>query len=203
LLIVEPFNVEYWVDKDHHNQCPSELYAHEDKLATAWCKSSLGIRAKNNKDINFIRQLHKAILDKDAAVWCGGGHVFKSAGLIIGVISAIPDKEKQEMYDSHLDYHNLMVASETTGIKAKIDAANQEFVDKNNLGAVLYKPYGYSSLRPEWVEGRKKDTKYKVMYWLNPWDQEKYKSGYYTVEELLEWIDGCGPILKNLKVSQE
>lgn len=199
LIIVEPYDVKYWPDRDFKDIGRDELHVYDNKLATAWCESSLGIRSKDGKEIGFIRQIHKAILAKDAAVWRGGGHVFKNSGLMIGIISAIPDKEKQEMYDSHVDYRNLIEASEATGIKVKIDTLNQEFVEQHNgnATAIVCKPYGYSSLRPAWVENRTKDTKHKVVYWLSPYDYKKYTSGWYTVEELEQWIKGEGPVVKS------
>ena len=191
-IIVESDDVKYIPGKKLDDIARGELsICKEAELATAWCDSSLGVRVKKPKNIKHLQRIYKAILNKDAAVWFGGGHVFKNAGLVIGIISAIGDKSKSEMYNAHLDQNNLRDASEKINIKQKIDVLNKEWY-KNNNGA-YYAPFGYYALRPAWISG--KESAYNVMYWLNPREQKKNQAGWYTVENLLEWLEGKGPVL--------
>lgn len=39
-------------------------------------------------------------------------------------------------------------------------------------------------------------------YWLNPMEQHSNHSGYFTEQELIDWIDDKGPIPKAPKVSR-
>ena len=60
----------------------------------------------------------------------------------------------------------------------------------------------YYALSPRWaasIKGTKNgevETKYGVVFWLNPCDQYKNNYGHFTVEELQQWAKGEGPIPK-------
>jgi hypothetical protein len=55
----------------------------------------------------------------------------------------------------------------------------------------------YFALSPRWCnDGEKTRTKYPIVFWLNPHDQHIYNSGWFTVEELEQWISKTGPVLK-------
>ena len=38
-----------------------------------------------------------------------------------------------------------------------------------------------------------------LRFWLNPYDQHIYNSGWYSVKDLEEWIDNKGKIIKHKK----
>lgn len=44
--------------------------------------------------------------------------------------------------------------------------------------------------------GEAKEIRSIVHYWLNPRDQHLNNSGWFTEQELLDWIDGKGPVVK-------
>lgn len=196
LLVVKQYDVKYVAEKSV--DIFSELKPYKDELATAWCEGSLGIRSKNPEDTKKIKLIHNAIINGDAAIWLGGGHVFQNAGLVIGIISQIPDHLKKEMHDAHVEANKLQEASDKTGIKAKLDAVNEKYrEERKGFSGGLYPPCGYYALSPSWIrEGAKATSKHPVMYWLNPMDQQKNKYGWYTVEQLEQWIEGKGPIVE-------
>ncbi|NJM06118.1 hypothetical protein HC891_07820 [Candidatus Gracilibacteria bacterium] len=35
----------------------------------------------------------------------------------------------------------------------------------------------------------------EIRFWLNPTDQNQYRSGWYTIDELLAWVRNSGPVL--------
>lgn len=189
--------------------CHGELdfWPKEQELATAWDGSSFGIRVQRPTNIKRIKRLYKAIQEKDAAVWLGGGGVFKNAGLIVAIISAVPEEQKKQMLESHLDYAKLQDAADKTGIVQKIDKLNEEYREKNPHS--YQKPFGYYSLRPNWpmktvLRGdphvvTEIKSNHPVIFWLNPQEQQKNQSGWYTVEELEQWIEGKGPVVENSK----
>jgi hypothetical protein len=80
------------------------------------------------------------------------------------------------------DRINLHEAAKATGIEEKVCAAL-----KSDFGG---KPF--YALSPSWKN--KQNTKHKVVFWLNPTDQQKNNYGWFTVEELEQWIEGKGPI---------
>src|SRR5690606_18676756 len=49
----------------------------------------------------------------------------------------------------------------------------------------------YYALTPRW----KDEQESEVVFWLNPADQQDYRCGQYTVEELRQWIRNECPII--------
>jgi hypothetical protein len=198
LVVMAAHELE-WLDKRGGTLDSISDYLHlrkDEDLATAWSDGDLGIRVRKVANVKLLRKFYDAIINKEAAVWLGGGKVLGNSGLIIGLINEIPENNKKEMYDTHLDQKNLAEASESTGIKARMDAINQAFRDKLPVGRMTIEvPCGYYALKPAW-SNLDRPSKYKVMYWLNPYDQEGNNWGWYTVEELELWIDGQGPVKK-------
>lgn len=170
------------------------VYRETDDLTTAWCESSFGICLKKVADIMPTRvmilgQIYDALQKKDAMIFIGGrSNPFGNSGLIIAIRSRVPDDALQKMKEADEDYLDLMDAVEKverdTSLKAKLKAAGKK----------------YFALSPRWAKNIKStndgklQTTYPVVFWLNPYEQRKNNFGYYTVEQLLEWVDGKGPI---------
>lgn len=195
LIIEEPSK---WNERDKIDNVSRELtlssYSNTPDFATAWDENSLGIRVKGEKNINKLKKVHEALLNNDAAIWLGGGGIFDNAGLVIGIVSLIPKAMKEAMKETmkaaHEDRKKLKDASEKCGIKQRIDAINEEFSKKNPH--CYDTPLGYYALSPSWKTNG--TSKHPVMYWLNPRKQDKVNYGWFTVEQLEEWIEGKGPI---------
>jgi hypothetical protein len=51
------------------------------------------------------------------------------------------------------------------------------------------------------VPHRMKDE--SVKFWLNPFEQDRYESGYFDLADLLLWADDQGPIVKKPKMTAE
>lgn len=207
-------DMKYLAESGVDKYCHGELafWPKEAELATAWDGSSFGIRVQRPVNIKRLRRLHDSIQKGDAAVWLGGGHVFKNGGLVIGIISAIPEASKKMMYDAHVDWAKLEEAADLTGIKQRIDALNEEFSDQHK-GSYASPPCGYYALRPNWMmksvlrgdphKPTDIKSKHPVVFWLNPREQQKNESGWYTVEELEQWIEGKGPVVENSREARK
>lgn len=151
----------------------------------------------------FLRDLRDALLIGDVAVWLGGYDrgAFSRGGLIIAIASRVPEAQRKTLLEADKDAIALKKAADATGIVKRLDEARQ----KSATGSVGFAPYGYFALSPRWVkEFRRRDddrplaerTAHPVIFWLNPYHQNKYESGWFTVEELDQWIAGTGPIIK-------
>lgn len=163
-----------------------------DALATSWDDGSWGIHTRGEESRKLLKELYEAILNKDCAIFLGGGHVFKNAGLSICIASRLPEEVTKMWYEADVDYENLQKASEATGIHEYL---KEKFKDKYKYGA-------WYALSPKWAkelhstkDGEVK-TSYDVVYWLNPSDQQNNNFGWYTVEQLKQWAEGEGPIPK-------
>ncbi len=178
-----------------------ELAIH-DKMVCAWSDKDFGIRVstKDKQDVKRLNRLYKAINEKDAAIWLGGGHAFCNAGLVIGIVSHISAYHKEEMYNTDLDYQKLQKASKEIGIKQKIDELNEAWMEENKSS--YFAPCSYYALRAAWASSGFK-TKYPVMYWLNPRNQDVNNTNWVTVEQLEQWMEGRGSIIKEGKERTE
>lgn len=155
----------------------------EQKLFTAWDEKSLGILATGQLEREAVRAIYTAMQKLDLAIWLGGGGVFQNAGLVLCIASRIPWEKAQALHDADVDRINLENAADKTGIKAKLEKADKR----------------YYALSPKWLKGfnpqdKNPQSKHPVIYWLNPCDQHLVNFGWFTVEELEQWIAGKGPI---------
>lgn len=166
---------------------PRELRLWPDQtLATAWDDGSFGILGKGD-DAAKIRELYKEIEAHNVAIWNGGRiHPFQNGGLIIAIVDRIKPEDLETLRAGDEDLEKLQAASDATGIIKRLEEAKK----------------GYYACSPRWlgetfktVDGEKKST-YPVIYWLNPLEQNDNNFGWYTVEDLDQWIQDTGPIPK-------
>lgn len=158
-------------------------------LTCAWSESDLGIHAETPEDRENLREIYQAMVRGDAALWLGGGEVFENAGLIIGIISRIPEKHKETMRLMDEDHYRRKQAAASTGIEEKLKKAGKRWF----------------ALSPRWSHGIKstnQSTRHSVVFWLNPMDQHLNNSGWFSVEDLEQWIEGKGPIPKTKEAAQ-
>jgi len=170
------------------------LHVHEDwhgskrkgeDLSTAWSERAFGIRMRNdalNIGTMTLGQIYEAFTKLDIMIFLGGKSIMGNSGLVIAIRSRMPKDALQNMKTRDESYLDLMDAVENTGIKSKLEAAKKE----------------YFALSPRWARDHKEIiSAYPVIFWLNPYDQQNNNYGLFTVEQLLEWIEGKGPIPKS------
>lgn len=110
-----------------------------------------------------------------------GQNPFSRSGLGLLIASRIPSPVVQLWVDSDTDAKRLESESAATGIAQRLENAGLR----------------YFALRPRWRsndDGR--STAHPVIYWLNPMNQDENDYGWFTVEELDQWIYGRGPVVK-------
>ncbi len=170
------------------------LEGSNEDLETAWAEyddgGQFGIRMKNdvlNSGAIVLGQIYEAIENHDAMIFLSGSeNPFARASLVIAIRSRVPEEHLLKMKEADEDYLNLEEAVERTGIEEKLKEAKK----------------GYYALRPMWASRIKstKDgeikTQHPAIFFLNPYEQKDNNSGWFTVEQLLDWIDGKGPIPK-------
>lgn len=115
----------------------------------------------------------------------GRNNPFANNSLILSDADFIPQETKDMMKEADIDLIKLTAYSNK--IKKKIDKKLKKSGKE------------YFALSPRWIdkeEQKKRGTKYKVHYWLNPRDQQNNNSGWYTVEELYQWAKNEGPVVE-------
>jgi len=177
-LIYEP-GYRYAAERLGPLYVPDDVHYNEkDDLGTAWDEGSFGIVTRQGK---FLKELHDAIITLDALIFLGGRGVFQNAGLHILIASRIPADMAQQAYDLDWDSQRLKEADMATGIREVLKEAKKTFF----------------ALSPHWIsDDMKSQSKYPVVYWLNPMQQSEHNFGWYTVEDLMLWAKDQGPVIK-------
>lgn len=158
----------------------------DEAIIAAWDSKSFGIIAYDDASRANLKKLHEAFLAKDVAFWTSIGVFHTGGGLIFVIASKVDEEDKKLLLDNDLDVKALKVAAKETGIEAALEKAGRS----------------YLALSPRWAKEHNK-TKYKVIFWLNPRDQDKYNYGWFTVEELQEWVQEKGPIIGGRNAKKE
>jgi len=164
-----------------------ELQRHgKEGLSAAWDEKSFALIAYAEEDRKKLKQLWEAFQRKDIAFWPNIGVFHTGTGLTFVMPSLVPQKHKDAMLESDLDYKLLLKKSEALGIETLLKEAGKRWF----------------SLTPKWSKDLKstKDgevkTAYEVLYWLNPMEQQRYNSGWYTIEDLKLWAKNEGPVVR-------
>lgn len=145
----------------------------QDFLA-AWDESSFGVVAKDEVACKHLETLYEAFKGLDAAIWVGGAGVFQNGGLVLAVYSNIPKENVDSMREKELEAVQVQVDMAETGIEKLLADAGKR----------------YYALSPS----RKADG--SLQFWLNPQDQRSYESRWSSLEELKQWAEDKGPIIK-------
>ncbi len=170
----------------------------ENRLCGWWDDAGFAISA-HGEAIAHLETLATAIRVPDLAIWLGGagGNPFARDGLVIAMPSRVKAEDKARMLAADRERNELIRDAQATGIEQKL-------TERHNAmkGSGFRSPYGFFALAP----GRRLhdriglpnpiETKHDVMFFLNPMDQRNVNFGWFTVEELEEWLEGKGPALK-------
>ena len=126
----------------------------------------------------------KAIENKNLAIFVQGSkNPFGRGGLVLLIVDRLPKKYTDDMENADKDNIALLKEVQKTKIEEKLKKANLR----------------YYALSPRWTKDLNMEglqTRYKVVFFLNPHEQSKYNSGWVTVEDLLDWIKGKGKIVR-------
>lgn len=156
----------------------------DEPLVTGWDEKSFGIIAYGDEDRKNLKALWEAFQNKDVAFWTNIGVFHTGGGLIFAIVSKVREQDKKTMLENDLDIKALKQAATDTGIEQELEKAGKR----------------YFALSPKWaknINGSK--TKYPVVFWLNPMQQDIHNYGYFTVEQLREWAVDKGPIMGGRK----
>lgn len=172
----------------HSELTPYKSKKHKENFVGAWSERDFGIYADDDEGRGHLRELNEAFQNKDVAIWLGGkSGPFKNAGLMIGIVSRIPKDANDQMAATHKEWIHL---EEVT------NKVEQETKLQEKLRDAECRYYACSSRLIEDAPGckNKVPTNYPIVYWLNPMDQKNNRYGWVSVEDLLAWANGNGPI---------
>jgi len=164
-------------------------YGQDSVVTGAWDDSSFAIRGWEDEGRRIVDTVQEALQALDLAVWVSGDVEFGHGHLCIVRRSSVPMAMVRKFDDAVAGRRRLQDAAATTGIAERLTAIGQ----MSPLGRM--RPY--YALSPSWIdEETAKRSAHPVKFFLNPSRQDVNQSGWFTVEELDEWIAGRGPIPK-------
>lgn len=152
-------------------------------MATFWDEGSFLIRVEAELTPQLV-ELRDAFEAKDVSIFLSGRAAFDKGGLVVIITSKTPEAQAKIMAASDLSTISIKERAEATGIEKKLEAAGKRWF----------------ALRPGCLlvsrrDGELVQTKYDVMFWLNPMDQHINNYGWFTVEELEQWAENRGPVV--------
>ena len=162
-----------------------EIYPYAGGMRCAWDEHSFGIVVpKENKD--YIEEIYNALKNNECVMIIDLGELkdeenlnpfAKNYGLCLMINSKIPEELKSQRAAKDLDRYKLYKAMAETGIEKTLKDAGKS----------------YFALSPRW----KDESKTELIFWLNPMEQHLYNFGWMTIQDLLDWTENKGKVMKN------
>lgn len=164
----------------------SEYHVEKHKLATAWDGREFMVAVLKNdeKSVKRLTQLHEAFKTGKAVLSQVNLGIFTGRGLCITILDKIPAEQIASFDKGCKENLELVALVESIGIEQRLKDAGRR----------------YYALSPRKDKDAK--SKYSVVFWLNPVEQDRHNHGWFVTEQLDEWIAGKGPIMK-LKKKEE
>jgi len=182
----------------------NETYAKElaalkrkEGIAAAWSSRDFGVHVEGDDKVKILEEFYKAGCAGEIVVLICNPmpeNPFTRGALTfmrLGVDTEMDKVVDQALISVETDARSLEKAFAKTKIEARLRKANKDWF----------------ALSPKWVSDnhneKAENSEYPFTVWLNPNEQHKYNSRWCTVEELEQWIDEKGPIVKAAKEQQE
>jgi hypothetical protein len=166
----------------------------KDNVLTAWDESSFGVAVMGATEVEYLRELYQAFLNKNvtiAVVNLRAMNPFAGSSMSLLIRDRIPQETLDLMYSADKEYYDREDYEEKIGMKKIL----QKHGNKNGYRGAKY----FMACSPKWInyedaekreENKKQyNTKYDIMYWVNYSDDDN-NFGWYTVEEIREWMTG-------------
>jgi hypothetical protein len=144
-----------------------------DKLQTAWDQNGFCAFSADPNEQMHLKAIFDALQADDAIIMLGGQNGWiGNRGLLIGILSQMPQTVKDTLLAADQEYIRLTKAFADTGIEAKLQKAGCRWF----------------ALSPRFK------TDGSITVWLNPMEQQKNNFGWFSIADLELWAEGKGPI---------
>jgi hypothetical protein len=178
------FNEE-WVKEHPSMRC-------KDNIATAWDGGSFGVGVMGDKEVEYLKELRDAILNKNltiASINLQPRNPFSNSSLSLLITDKIPQEAIDQMYAADKEYYDRLDYEKKIGMKKVIE----KYGNKKGYQGDKY----FMACSPKWIDyddvenreeqKKKYNTKYDIIYWINYSDNDN-NYGWYTVEEIKKWL---------------
>jgi hypothetical protein len=167
-----------------YNRKPADLALnmelHGVGLRGAWSEQDFAAVSSDSDDIEALREIFAEFSKMNIIIMLSGSGIpFGNPGLLIAIADRIPLLFVEQWYKHDKDQHKVTTEFAATGIEEILKDAGKR----------------YFALSPR----RQEDG--SLRYWLNPYEQRVNNGGWYTLQDLLDWVKGEGPIPMKNKVT--
>jgi hypothetical protein len=175
-----------------HAASECRRYSPLSVITGAWDDSSFAVRGYGEDGRKVVDLVQEGIETRDLVIWLTSDMDLGHGHLCIARRSLVPEALVHGYDEEIAGYRLLFAAAAATGIAKRLEAIGP----LSALGRL--RPY--YALSPAWIcPGDECTSAHPVRFFLNPTDQGSNNFGWFTVEELDEWIAGRGPVPKNPK----
>lgn len=156
----------------------------QERIAAAWDSRSFGIHVKGEQEHKLLKELYESIVSLDTIVFLGRPpiKVFSNSSLNIIIRSRIPEECMNEMANRDKEQWELERDAKATGIYEKIKDAGLRYFNLLPCRGKVVR------------DSRTLDSRSDIKFFLSPFGENN--DGWFTVEELEEWTEGKGPVVK-------
>lgn len=173
---------------------PREGRDSKDPIVTAWSSSGFGVGVMGEKEVQWLEELYEAFNNKNVVIAMLNLRVlnpFAGTSLSLMIKDRLPQEISDMMYSADKEYYDREDYEKKIGMKKIIE----KYGNKNGYHGLHY----FMACSPKWInyndkesreeQKKKRNTKYDIMYWVNYSDNDN-NWGWYTVEEIKEWLTG-------------
>jgi hypothetical protein len=119
---------------------------------------------------------------------------FAGNGLVFAMESTYPADAKEAVIREQKSYRKMWERINKTRILEKLKKAGCSYFACSPKQIQFESIVNEDKYEKPVVERQKASKLPDIMFWLNPMEQRKNNSGWFTVEELEQWTKGKGPI---------
>ena len=172
-------------------------FVRDEDIVAGWCEHSFLVIVRG-EEAKYLETLHEEMLKGNVIVCMQGSeNPFARNGLCLLIEDRLSQDILDTMRDGDIEYENLQKDADATGIKAKLEKFGKKFFALSPKRPFVDNGDGtYTPFRSSTNEETNVTTKYNVMFWLNPMQQDENNTGWFTVEQLEEWCLDKGPVPK-------
>ena len=169
-------------------------------IETAWDEDDFCIASQNKEFFKYIHYLYHHFQDKNILICFLSSKIpaFENASLSVLIYDKLPKEITDAMYGADKKSDDLMLYEIEIGVK--------DLKDKTRAGYKGEKYYMACS--PRWIDyedpknreeiKKKLGTKYDIQFWINYSDDDDDNYGWYTAEQIIQWLSTPGLKLKSL-----
>ncbi len=171
-------------DEYYRNRCSAVNNGIKEKdqkdLACAWDENSFAfVTTPTVERKAFVNKLFESFKNLSGVVMLGGRVFIENAGLVLLNYDKIPEDIKEEFRNKD--------------IKAKKD---QELYQKLEQKSGVFEALKKSNKTFFYLGIQSLDKNENPRWWLNPMEQQKYEANWYSTQDLLNWANNKGKVLK-------